>query len=265
MARSVQLGRAVLPHVNLLHIPEVPMIAGLYETCHPDRIKKFPYRQREASFISTDGNPQWRHELDHDTESVFWVLFYWLVGAQPENEDKEPIATNIWAGLTGSVDARIHFLQGHLTGITHSVYRPLWPLLNKFASILNADRHWIESSDPRSDPGYYNEAFQRLILQFILEHRDEKFMQHRVESQPRRPELMSGFLSVSSDLSRKRSLSEPRIRGGTKRLCMAEKMIEVGRRRARCVCFNGVFRVLPAETKVRISCRRSRRKVGWGG
>jgi hypothetical protein len=241
MARAVQLGRAVQPHGDLLDIPEVPMIAGHYETCHPDRIKKFPYRLREFSFISTDGNPQWRHELDHDTESVFWVLFYWLVGAQPKNKDKEPIAADFWAGLTGSVTARRRLLRHDLDGATHSVYRPLWPLLNKFASILNADRHWIESSDPRNDPGYFNEAFQCLILQFILEHRDEKFMQHRVESQPHRLELMPGFLSVSSDLSRKRSLSEPTIRGGTKRLRMAEKMIEVGRRRARCVCFNGVF------------------------
>jgi hypothetical protein len=243
MARAVQLGRAVPPHLDLLDIPEVPMIAGHYETCHPDRIKKFPYRPREFSFISTEGtDPKWRHELDHDTESVFWVLLYWLIGAQPEKEEKEPIDVSIWAGLTGSVGARIHLFQGGLTGATHSFYQPLCPLLNKLAHILNADRHWIESSDPRNDPGYFNEAFQRLILQFILEHRGEKFMQHRVESQPRRLELMPGFLSVSSDLSRKRSLSEPTIRGGTKRLRMAEKMVEVGRRRhARCVCFNGVF------------------------
>jgi hypothetical protein len=126
-------------------------LPGHYETCHPDRIKKFPYRPREFSFISTEGtDPKWRHELDHDTESVFWVLLYWLIGAQPEKEEKEPIDVSIWAGLTGSVGARIHLFQGGLTGATHSFYQPLCPLLNKLAHILNADRHWIESSDPRN-------------------------------------------------------------------------------------------------------------------
>jgi hypothetical protein len=66
-------GSAMLPHDDILLIPKVPRSAECYETCHPDRIKKFPYRPREAYFISTEGTdpqyPQWRHELDHDIES----------------------------------------------------------------------------------------------------------------------------------------------------------------------------------------------------
>jgi hypothetical protein len=227
------------------------MIGGRYEMCHPDRIAKFPYRPRDISIISTDGaDPQWRHELDHDTESVFWVLLYWVVGAQPENEEKEPIRASIWAMLMGSAQDRINLLQVDflVTGATHSVYQPLLPLLQKLVDILRVDGHWVESSDPRKDPGYINEAFQRLILQFILEHRNENFMQHRVESQSRRPELMPGLLSLLGDTSRKRSLSEPTIQGGTKRLRMAEKMIEVGRWCTRCV-----FSILRTETKARIS------------
>ena len=242
IACAVQLGGPVTPNKGVLDIPEVPMVSGRYETCHPDRIAKFPYRPRNLSIISTDGaGPQWKHELDHDTESLFWLLLYWVVGAQPENEEKELISASFWPRLTGSVDDRIDLLQGRLIGAIHSVYRPLLPLLQKLADILGVDRHWVESSDPRKDPGYLNEAFRRLILQFILEHRNEKFMQHRVESEPRLPELMSGLLSLSSDISRKRSLSEPTIRGETKRLRMGEKMIEVGRRCAQCACFNGVF------------------------
>jgi hypothetical protein len=257
IARAAELGRAVSPDSDVLEIPEVPRSAGRYETCHPDRIKKFPYIPHEFSPISTEGtDPQWRHELDHDTESVFWVLLYWLVGAQPENEDEEPIAANFWTGLTGSVGARIDLLQGRLTGATHSVYQPLLPLLKKLARILNVDGHWVKSSDPRKDPGYINEAFQRLIFQFILEHRNEKFMQHRVSSQPRRLELISGLSSLSSDTSRKRKLSEPTIRGGTKRLRMVEKMIEVGRRCAPCVCFNGIFSGFSGQRRKReSSCR----------
>jgi hypothetical protein len=101
IARAVQLGRAVRPRANTrgLEIPEVPSSVERYQTCHPDRIKKFPYKPHEYSLIPTEGTDrQWRHELDHDTESVFWVLFYWLVRAQPENENEEPIATYVWAG-----------------------------------------------------------------------------------------------------------------------------------------------------------------------
>ncbi|KAF8500893.1 hypothetical protein F5888DRAFT_1801442 [Russula emetica] len=151
------------------------------------------------------------------------------VGAHPENEEAEPIGAAFWAELTGPVGDRIHLLRGGIpamTDVTHSVYQPLRPLLGNLARILTVDRHWVNLSDPRNDPGYITEAFQRLIFQFILENRNEKFMQHRVESQPRHPKLIPEVLSLSSETSRKRSLSEPTTRGGTKRLRMAEEMIE---------------------------------------
>jgi hypothetical protein len=60
---------------------------------------------------------------------------------------------------------------GGLNGATHSVYQLLWSLLKKLAAIF---RHWLKSSNPRKDPGYINEAFQHLILQFI-DHRTLNF------------------------------------------------------------------------------------------
>jgi hypothetical protein len=252
----------VPPKSDMFDIPEVPRSAEPYGTYHPDRIKKFPYLPRGFSPILTEGNSQWRHELDHDTESVFWLLLYWLVGAQPENQNEEPILAGFWGQLTGSVDCRTDLLLGYLTGATHSFYQPLLPLLKKLAHVLSVDRHWLQPSDPRKDPGYISEAFQRLIFQFILEHRNDTFMKHRVSSQTRRPEQMSKLLSLPS---RKRTLSEPTIPGGTKRLRMAEKMIEVGRRFARCVCFNGTFSGFSEQRRKRESvCRRSRRNMSWG-
>jgi len=95
-------------------------------------------------------------EARTDTESVFWLLLYWVVGAQPEKEEKEPIDAGIWVGLTGSVTDHIRLLRSGLDGATHSVYQPLRPfkLLNKLAAMLIVDRHWVESSNPRNDPGY---------------------------------------------------------------------------------------------------------------
>jgi hypothetical protein len=198
-----------------------------YETYHPDSVKRFPYRPRVIRFVSTEVTDlQWRHELDHDTESVFWLLFYWLISAQPENEPKELIDTSIWTTFTGSVFARTRLLREGLDGATHSVYKPLWPLLNDLASILSADRHWLESSDPRNDPGYMNDALQRLIFQFILDHRNEDFMKCRVESQRRRPEPVSLLPSVPGDTGKKRSLSEsqeePTIQGGTAKRILSQ-------------------------------------------
>ena len=129
MARAVQLGRAVPSHNIVVDIPEVPRSAGRYETCHPDRIKKFPYRPEDIYLIPTDStestDPQWRHELDHDTESVFWLLPYWVVRAQPEEQETEPIETDIWLCLIGPVMASIRLLRSSLDGATHLVHQPL--------------------------------------------------------------------------------------------------------------------------------------------
>ena len=74
-------------------VPAVPISSKLYSTCHPDHIRKFPSKGREIlDILEATPNIKWRHELDHDTESVFWLLFYWLVSAQPENEKVEPIS-----------------------------------------------------------------------------------------------------------------------------------------------------------------------------
>ena len=74
IARAVQLGRAV-PLEVISQIPAVPHSPTLYATHHPERIKKFPFEK--AKVIEAPEAPahsdsyQWRHELDHDVESVF--------------------------------------------------------------------------------------------------------------------------------------------------------------------------------------------------
>jgi hypothetical protein len=156
------------------------------------------------TFLTGDiDNRQWRHELDHDTESVFWLMLYWAVGVQPKEGPQEAINAFTWAGLMGPVKSRSSLLRSGLDDATHSVYRPLESLLNKLAAILVVDRCWLGLSDPRNDPGYANEAFQRLILQFILDHRQEKFMKTEVDRKlryPRKPTTQN--LTPSSTLTR---------------------------------------------------------------
>ena len=211
MARAVQLGGPVRPYSNFLSISEVPTSPERYSIYHPDRIRKFLYRPIITLRISTKPDQpdhQWRHELDHDTESVFWVLLYWLICAQPEGEENEPIPAYIWTSFTGPAQARTRLLRYSLNDTTHSAYEPLWSLLDRLTAILNADRHWVEQADPRNDPGYINEAFQRLILQFILDHRNEGFMRHRIDGHPRRPQQVSGYSRSTTDSGRKRSSPE---------------------------------------------------------
>jgi hypothetical protein len=77
-------------------------------------------------------NHQWRHELDHDTESVqvFWLMLYWAVGVQPGN-GSEATSAGIWGDLTGPVNSRSDLLNSGLQDTTHSAssYRPLGSLL----------------------------------------------------------------------------------------------------------------------------------------
>jgi hypothetical protein len=131
----------------------------------------------------------------------------------------------VWVSLMGTARDRVALLRGRrsLDAATHSLYQPLWPLLSQLAAIIDVDRHWLTSSDPRNHPGYITEAFQRLILQFILDNGNEEFMQRKVRSRPRRPETISENLSPSytsgqMENSRKRPSLDPSIQqDGTKR------------------------------------------------
>ena len=168
-------------------------------------------------------NHQWRHELDHDAESVFWLLLYWVVGAQPADREKEEINSGIWANLTGeSVKLCTGLLRSlseeeSLEELAHSTFRPLLPLLSNLAAFLVVDRHWLDTTEVRNNKQYIPEAFQRLILQFILDNRSEDFMTRPVDRQFRQVRMISQNLSLpgtgssrwNAENSRKRPSPRP--------------------------------------------------------
>ena len=203
-------------------VPSVLNSPEPYALNHPDRIKKFSSENRKVIFQdSADGSsPIWRHELDHDAESAFSLLVSWVLGAQPVQCPKETLDARTWASLMGEVKSRIGLINDltdtELEGATHSFYRPVWPLLNALASILVVDRLWLEETDTRNDPEYVCEAFQRLIFQFILDHRNKEFMTHKVdrhhrdiEQIPQIPSLTATPGQRRSTGKRKRSSPEP--------------------------------------------------------
>jgi len=185
MARAVELGAAVpLPGAGYV-IPPVPCSPECYTSKHPDRIDKFPLEEVTWGVgASADSvNREWRQELDHDAESVFWLIFFWSMSVQPVDEPKEDIEPSTWTSVTGPVTSRIRLIKAIEPSIsTHSFYKPLWPLLEALANILKIDRHWLDESETRNDLEYVNEAFQRLILQFVLDNNGQEFMKHKVET-----------------------------------------------------------------------------------
>ena len=175
-----------LPLPFLYLVPKVPKSPECYAYNHPNRIKDFPEETeividpRKLNQSQDDG---WRHELDHDVESVFWLLLYWAMVTQPKGgeDEKGYIPSGDWSNLLGDFERRNRLLLGLSSGnlpknLTHPDYEPLWPLINSLAAILAVDRHWLPESDVRKRPGYMCEAFQRLILQFIVSNRNEEFM-----------------------------------------------------------------------------------------
>ncbi|KAF8341470.1 uncharacterized protein EI90DRAFT_2965833 [Cantharellus anzutake] len=215
IARAVQRREPVpiFPPLVLAAVPDSP---EPYTLAHPDRVAKFPSTPVRLLTDHPGGrnNREWRHELDHDAESVWWLLLYWTVTAQPKEEPDEFISHSIWLLLTGG--ARSSLIcdlasgpgepdEGTGTNI-HTLYSTaLQPLFRKLAGILAVDRYWLEDSETRNAPQYVNEAFQRLILQFILKHREADFMVRQVKERPRRVEKGSQEPGYSATASQRRN------------------------------------------------------------
>ena len=190
-----------------LHIiPRVPKSPECYASAHSDRINEESDRvifdPRKLKNQSQDDG--WRRELDHDVESVFWLLLYWAMVMQPaEGPPGGYIHPASWANLLGNYEDRERLVLMLSSGdpptnLTHSVYVPLWPLISSLAAILVVDRHWLEESDVRKSPEYICEAFQRLILQFIDSNRNEYFMNCRVGDSLRQVEQIAQYQTQSS-------------------------------------------------------------------
>ena len=194
-----------LPELGAIFWESTPNSPDIYAEVHPDRVKKFPSSTKkliiDPDTIENTSHDEFRHELNHDAESVFWLLLYWAMVVQPEGSfSKERIDAQSWGGLNGDHKSRQDFIQGRLSHITHSFYNPLRPLIKDLAAILVYDSHWIPGSDSRKDPFYITEAFQRLILNFIIGNRDKEFMNHPVEKTFRKVEGLQHSNALSSAL-----------------------------------------------------------------
>ncbi len=175
----------------LAAVPGIPNNPDYYAKVHPDRVKRFPASKEEFIVNPTKlvgdnkSGRGWRHELEHDAESVFWLLLYWAMVVQPEGHPKERIEVESWSALNGHHESRQRLIRAlsdtMSSNLIHSFYQLLQPLIKDLAAILVIDSHWLSAPDPRKDRFYIIEAFQRLILKFIIDNHGKEFMDHRVE------------------------------------------------------------------------------------
>jgi hypothetical protein len=91
-------------------IPRIPNSPDDYAKAHPNQVQSFPDSEKkiliDPELVDNESQGGWRHELEHDTESVFWLLLYWAMVVQPKDCPKEMIDTESWNTLNGNHEAR---------------------------------------------------------------------------------------------------------------------------------------------------------------
>ena len=246
IARAVELRQAVSLPKGVAVVPAIPDSLAEYSLKHPARTNKFSSSKKlflDPETVSSRSH-QWRHELEHDAESVFWLLLYWAMVVQPKSPAKkipnEAIDSAAWAEITGDAEKRNALVrslaQGSLSRVTHSFFKPLQPLIESLAAFLVVDRHWLKQSDKRNQLEYLNEAFQCSILAFILDNRGKQFMDHPVDSTLRAVELVpqsekhstTTLQARNTEENKKRPPPQPLIEeGSSKRPRLDPENVEV--------------------------------------
>ena len=186
MARSLSKGR---PLAERTTFPPTPVLRGdaasVYKRCYPDRFKLFGNRMETPTAVADKTNlPVFLHELRHDAESSFWVLFWWTVLAAPRGKESVYINHIVWSLISdGSVGNHHHILLSMLdckdedfqNDFIHPEYDQLLPLIISMAALIREDYHWVKEEKYRH-PEYLHDALQRVILNFVLENKDAPFM-----------------------------------------------------------------------------------------
>jgi len=97
----VEEARAV-PLPELALVPPVPRSPEFYASVHLDRIAKFRIAEEQILRNPERERSPWRHELEHDAESVFWLFLYWAIVVHPADSDGLPEEIDLgelgWSG-----------------------------------------------------------------------------------------------------------------------------------------------------------------------
>ena len=210
MARAVVQGRPLTTarrYVDLCGLPHLSEPAlSIYSKLVRERLDKFPQPvedQADESIkvpmnISIDEESlqslQWSHGLQHDAESVFWLLVWWAIHLRPRsshhskiNDVKFGILTNI--DLVTKFDPRTSFMDVLRNGTSwlDPAYRELEPLFSRMASHLTGDLYWGEygGATEMREPDFLHEALQRILFDFLMQNKTKPFMKLEKDPRPR--------------------------------------------------------------------------------
>lgn len=206
------------PTATFLPLPEVSSkIYARYKQCCEQRLLSFngPHRKQTVDREDTDWEPSplRQHELRHDAESHAWLLFWSGVQACPENGHKVHIPKLQWqmlfparaSGKEKLQDNRDSFLGDLIARceVLHPGYSALAPLFQDIADTIYYDHHWAKDENQRK-PEYVHEALQRLILNFVVDHYDDAFMDLKKKDEYRKIEgETTAHLSVPATEARR--------------------------------------------------------------
>ncbi|PPQ85292.1 hypothetical protein CVT25_010065 [Psilocybe cyanescens] len=174
----------------------VPEPSPTYQQCHPERIKPFEkirkhYLYPEDAILTP--LREWRHELYHDAESIFWIIFYWFILANPEPGNfEQKVDTGHWLYFIDTLNCLKRNTLMRQIGLRevplHSRFSPALMLLSDLAQAVYPGPYYMAEDNPRSRPDFVHEVFQRAILNFIIKHKDEDFINLEIDLEFRRLE-----------------------------------------------------------------------------
>jgi hypothetical protein len=190
-------GRQKRGYYQLMPMPQFDQADeayGAYKDAVPGRLDEFPATEKQFYDVESDiRHTPYKHELQYDAESVFWLLLWWAIQACPLGHSLKvnKIDDRHWDALTKKQDAnedpRERFVKESLNDVLHPFYKPLEALLKDMAQQLRGDHEkgevQLKKLDPnhkedpsRKQPDYLHEAFQRLIIKFLFANYNQKFM-----------------------------------------------------------------------------------------
>ncbi|TEB39664.1 hypothetical protein FA13DRAFT_1808070 [Coprinellus micaceus] len=147
-------------------IQQIPPAPKPYADRHPGRLAQFPPTPilKLATFPSQfpDG---WRHELDHEVD-----------------HDDEVISPYIYDSFAGNAQQRTALLSSP-GSFMHSALHPIMSLVADLAIVLEPDRFWLPTEDVRAHPAYLGEAFQRMILRYLINPKSEAVLAIKINHQ----------------------------------------------------------------------------------
>ena len=122
------------------------------------------------------------HRPDHDMESIFWVLLFVLIVAEPKDGSGTWDKTSNKEVYTGfkehtikknsANDSRSFILNWNKKKLTSALdpkFRSLGPMLHEMGRQIAPEYAYLEKEPPKD---HLHEAMRRLLLRYILEMKD---------------------------------------------------------------------------------------------